>query len=293
MVVALGAAYVAYGGLTWMQAVFYGVSASVIGIIAISAYKLTTRSVGKDKLLWAIYVCAAAVTIATESEIAWLFLIAGVLTWLVRAPPKHWFGDAGSMAVLAGQLPVTSTVASAIDWPLLLQIGAFFGEAGAFVFGSGLAIVPFLYGGVVNEHHWLNDRQFVDAVAVAMITPGPVVITVGFIGYLVAGLSGAIVAALATFLPCYLFTIIPAPYFRKYGKKPGLVAFIDGVTAAAIGTITGAVVVLGKRSIVDVPTLLLMLVTILLIWKVKKLPEPAIVAAAAFVGLVIYPLLKT
>jgi chromate transporter len=188
---------------------------------------------------------------------------------------------------------VTSTVASAIDWPLLLQIGAFFGEAGAFVFGSGLAIVPFLYGGVVNEHHWLNDRQFVDAVAVAMITPGPVVITVGFIGYLVAGLSGAIVAALATFLPCYLFTIIPAPYFRKYGKKPGLVAFIDGVTAAAIGTITGAVVVLGKRSIVDVPTLLLMLVTILLIWKVKKLPEPAIVAAAAFVGLVIYPLLKT
>jgi chromate transporter len=294
MVVALGAAYVAYGGLTWMQSVFYGVGASVIGIIAISAYKLTTKSIGKDKLLWAIYLVAAAVTVITESEIIWLFLIAGVLTWLVKAPPKNWFGGGASgMTLLAAQLPTASTVASAVDWPQLLQIGVFFAEAGAFVFGSGLAIVPFLYGGVVNEYHWLNERQFIDAVAVAMITPGPVVITVGFIGYLVAGFSGAVVAALATFLPCYLFTIIPAPYFRKHGKKPGLVAFIDGVTAAAIGTITGAVVVLGKRSIVDLPTALLMLVTIVLIWKVKKLPEPVIVAFAAVIGLVAYPLLKT
>jgi len=294
MVVALGAAYVAYGGLTWMQAVFYGVAASVIGIIAISAYKLTTKSIGKDKLLWAIYVCAAAVTIITESEIVWLFLIAGVLTWLVKAPPKSWFGsgNASSMAIAAAQLPAAPAVASVIDWPQLLQIGWFFTEAGAFVFGSGLAIVPFLYGGVVNEHHWLNERQFVDAVAVAMITPGPVVITVGFIGYLVAGFPGAAVAALATFLPCYLFTIIPAPYFRRHGKKPGIVAFIDGVTAAAIGTITGAVIVLGKRSIVDLPTVLMMLITIALIWKVKKLPEPAIVALAALAGLIVYPLLK-
>lgn len=295
MVVALGAAYVAYGGLTWMQAVFYGVGASVIGIIAISAYKLTTKSIGKDKLLWAIYVCAAAVTIVTESEIVWLFLIAGVLVWLVKAPPKNWFdkNSMNGMAAIVAQLPTTSVVVSTIDWPQLLQIGVFFAEAGAFVFGSGLAIVPFLYGGVVNEYHWLNERQFIDAVAVAMITPGPVVITVGFIGYLVAGFSGAIVAALATFLPCYLFTIVPAPYFRKHGKKPGLVAFIDGVTAAAIGTITGAVVVLGKRSIVDLPTVLIMLITIALIWKAKKLPEPVIVALAAVAGLVIYPLLKT
>ncbi len=293
MVVALGAAYVAYGGLTWMQAVFYGVGAAVIGIIAISAYKLTTKSIGKDRLLWAIYLLAAVITVVTESEIVWLFLTAGVLVWLVRAPPKNWFnkGGAASMA-LATQLPTASGVASVIDWPVLLQIAAFFGEAGAFVFGSGLAIVPFLYGGVVNDYHWLNERQFVDAVAVAMITPGPVVITVGFIGYLVAGFPGAMVAALATFLPCYLFTIIPAPYFRKHGKKPGLIAFVDGVTAAAIGTITGAVVVLGKRSIVDIPTLAILLVTILLLWKVKKLPEPAIVALAAVAGLIVYPMMK-
>jgi chromate transporter len=294
MVVALGIAYMAFGGLTWMQAVFYGVGAAVIGIIAISAYKLTTKSIGKDRLLWAIYLVAAAVTIVTESEIVWLFLAAGILVWLLRAPPKRWFGGgAAGMAALAGQLPMTATVATVVDWPQLAQIGLFFAEAGAFVFGSGLAIVPFLYGGVVNHFHWLNERQFIDAVAVAMITPGPVVITVGFIGYLVAGFPGAVVAAFATFLPCYLFTIIPAPYFRKHGKKPGIVAFVDGVTAAAIGTITGAVVVLGKRSISDLPTIAILSVTLLLLWKVKRLPEPAIVALAALAGLVVYPIIKT
>lgn len=294
MVVAIGAAYVAYGGINWMQAVFYGVGAAVIGIIAISAYKLTTKSIGKDKLLWAIYLIAAIVTVVTESEIVWLFLSAGVLVWLVKAPPKDWFGKGGAASMaMAAQLPTASSIASVIDWPVLFQIAIFFAEAGAFVFGSGLAIVPFLYGGVVNEHHWLNERQFIDAVAVAMITPGPVVITVGFIGYLIAGFPGATVAALATFLPCYLFTIIPAPYFHKYGRRPGIVAFVDGVTAAAIGTITGAVIVLGKRSITDLPTAAIMAVTVLLLLKVKKLPEPVIVAAAALIGLIVFPMLKT
>jgi len=294
MVVALGAAYTAYGGLSWMQAVFYGVGAAVIGIIAISAYKLTAKSIGKDWLLWAIYSIAAGVTVVTESEIVWIFLVSGFLAWLVRAPPKGLFGKGSTPGIvaLAAQLPSAAGVASVVDWPQLFQIGVFFAEAGAFVFGSGLAIVPFLYGGVVSEHHWLNERQFIDAVAVAMITPGPVVITVGFIGYLIAGLPGAVVAALGTFLPCYLFTIIPAPYFRKHGKKPGIVAFVDGVTAAAIGTITGAVIVLGKRSITDIATMAICLVTLLLLWKVKKLPEPVIVAIAAVAGLIVFPMLK-
>ena len=291
MVVLIGMAYVKYGGLTWMQAVFYGVGAAVIGIIAISAYKLTTKSIGKDKLLWAIYLVSAAVTIVTQSELVSLFLASGVLVWLVKAPPKRWFGGGGTpgLFAVAAQLPGATPVVATVDWSVLAQIAIFFAEAGAFVFGSGLAIVPFLYGGVVNEHHWLTERQFVDAVAVAMITPGPVVITVGFIGYLVAGFPGAVVAALATFLPCYLFTIIPAPYFKKYGKLPGIVAFVDGVTAAAIGTITGAVVVLGQRSVTDIPTVLLALATVGLLWKMKKLPEPVIVAAAAVIGLLIYP----
>lgn len=289
MVVALGWAYAHFGGLSWMQAVFYGVGAAVIGIIAISAKKLTQKSVGKDKLLWAIYLLLAAVTIVTESEIAWLFIAAGVLVWLLRAPPK-WLGRQGLHAVAVTQLPLAGSLFGAVDAGLLTQIGLFFAKAGAFVFGSGLAIVPFLYGGVVTEHHWLTDKQFVDAVAVAMITPGPVVITVGFIGYLVAGLSGASVAALATFLPCYLFTIIPAPYFKKYGKLPGVIAFVDGITAAAIGAIAGSVIVITKRSIIDIPTALIALVTAALLWKFKKLQEPVIVAVAAAIGLVIHPL---
>ena len=291
MVIAIGWAYVRYGGLPWMQAAFYGVGAAVIGIIAISAYKLTTKNIGKDKLLWAIYLITAAFTVWTQSESVWLFLGAGVLVWLARAPPKRWFGRNAAPGLIALGPHGTSmcAVATGFDWPLLAQLGAFFAKAGAFVFGSGLAIVPFLYGGVVHDHQWLNERQFVDAVAVAMITPGPVVITVGFIGYLIAGLAGAVVAALGTFLPCYLFTVLPAPYFKKYGKRPDLLAFVAGVTAAAIGAITGAVIVLAERSIVDLLTALMALVTIGLIWKVKKLPEPALVAIAAIIGLLAFP----
>jgi chromate transporter len=289
MVVALGWAYVRFGGIAWMQAVFYGVGAAVIGIIAMSAKKLTSKSIGKDTLLWAIYLLLAAVTVVTESELAWLFIASGVLVWLLRAPPA-WLRKGSLPAAALAQLPAAPAMLGALDASLLAQIGIFFLEAGAFVFGSGLAIVPFLYGGVVTQHHWLNDKQFVDAVAVAMITPGPVVITVGFIGYLIAGLPGASVAALATFIPCYLFTVIPAPYFKKYGKLPGVLAFVDGITAAAIGAITGSVIVIARRSIVDWPTAVIALVTIALLWKFKKLQEPVVVAAAAILGLVIYPL---
>lgn len=290
MVLALGWAYARYGGIAWMQAVFYGVGAAVIGIIAISAQKLTVRTLGKDRLLWAIYLVLAAVTVVTESEIAWLFVAAGLVVWFRRAPPR-WLrrGDLG--AAMAAPLAQGSAIATSFDWPLLMQIGVFFAEAGAFVFGSGLAIIPFLYGGVVTQNHWLTERQFVDAVAVAMITPGPVVITVGFIGYLISGLPGATVAALATFLPCYLFTIVPAPYFKKHGKLPGVVAFVDGVTAAAVGAIAGAVIVLAQRSVVDVPTAALAVIAAALLWRFKKLPEPVVVAAAAAIGLAVYPLM--
>lgn len=283
MVVALGWLYVRFGGLTWMQAVFYGVGASVIGIIAISAYKLTTKNIGYDKLLWVIYATSATVTAVTASETVWLILVSGLLVWLVRAPPKRRIGGGTSFSVA-----VAALIAVGPDWPTLAEVGVFFAKAGTFVFGSGLAIVPFLYGGVVGEHHWLTEQQFVDAVAVAMITPGPVVITTGFIGYLIAGFPGAVVAAVGTFLPCYLFTVIPAPHFKKYGKRPAVLAFVDGATAAAIGTITGAVIVLGRRSIIDVTTLLLALATMALLWKFQKLPEPIVVAVAAALGLLTF-----
>jgi chromate transporter len=304
MVLALGWAYVKFGGLDWMQAVFYGVGACVIGIITISAYRLTRKSIGTSALLWIIYLASAAVTIVTEQESILLFLGAGLLAWTVRTGP----GQTRS-ANVAGLLAPLAIVPARQDslYETLTQIAIFFTKAGAFVFGSGLAIVPFLYGGVVNEYGWLNDHEFLDAVAVAMITPGPVVITVGFIGYIVTarqadfwtGLAGASVAALATFLPCYLFTVIPAPYFKRHGKRPGIVAFVDGVTAAAVGAIAGACVVLGRRTIFgtgwapEIPKVVLLVVTMGLLLKFKKLPEPVIVLAAALIGLVIYPWVRS
>ena len=284
MVLGLGWLYVRFGGLGCMQAVFYGVGACVIGIIAMSAGKLTAKNIGRDKLLWLIYLVSASITAVTASEPVWVVLGAGVLVWLVRAPPAAFKGGGTTYSMAALSLLVVG-----VDWPVLAEIGSFFAKAGAFVFGSGLAIVPFLYGGVVTEHHWLSEQQFVDAVAVAMITPGPVVITTGFIGYLIAGLPGAVVAAVATFVPCYLFTVIPAPYFKRYGRLPEVVAFVDGATAAAVGTIAGAVLVLGRRSIVDTPTTLLAICTVALLWKSKKLPEPVLVASAAAIGLFIFP----
>jgi chromate transporter len=285
MVVAIGYAYVELGGLPWMQSVFYGVGAAVIGLIAVSSYKLTKKTIGKDGLLWIIFLVLAVVTFLTEGENIWLILAAGFAVWFVKAPPK-FLNTANSIFFLPALLQITNQFSSN---ERLTHVWWFFLKAGAFVFGSGLAIVPFLYGGVVKDHQWLNEQQFLDAVAVAMITPGPVVITVGFIGYLVAGFTGAAVAAIATFLPCYLFTIIPAPYFKKYGRHPAIKAFIDGVTAAAIGAIAGAVIVLGKKQITDIPSVLIGLITILVLARFKKIQEPFVIIAAALAGL----LLKT
>lgn len=288
MVVVIGMAYKMFGGLPWMQAIFYGVGAAVAGIIIISSYKLIENSIGKINIisfrekwmLWLFFFIAAIITILTQQEQVLLFIAAGLLYMFIKSPPK-WFKKSSVTNVIF----LTGFDFWQFDLSRLGQIAWFFTKAGAFVFGSGLAIVPFLHGGIVNQYHWLNENEFVDAVAVAMITPGPVVITVGFIGYLVAGFPGAAVAALATFLPCYLFTILPAPYFQKYGKHPGIKAFVDGITAAVIGALAGSVIVIAIRTIKDVPTTLIALATIIILLKVKKVKEPFIILAASVAGL--------
>lgn len=290
MVLALAALYLNFGGLPWMRGAFYGIGAAVIAIIGRSAFKLVKMTLGRDPLLWALFLISAFVTAWTESEIAWLFLASGALTLLVKAPPKLGQGGA-ALSLLPLPLWSISGLAGPASVATLGTIAWYFAEAGAFVFGSGLAIVPFLHAGVVTRFHWLSDQQFLDAVAVAMITPGPVVITVAFIGYLVAGLSGATVAALATFVPCYLFTIIPAPYFRRFSKNRSIKAFVDGVTAAATGSIAGAAFVLGRRALIDVPTILIALVTVGLLLRFKKLQEPLLIAAAGVVGVVLQAVL--
>jgi chromate transporter len=289
MVVVLGIAYKLYGGLSWMQAVFYGVGAAVIGIIIMSVYKLTTKSISrfdtglikKNWLLWIFYLSAAIITFVTEREEVLLFLGAGFIYMFVKAPPKS------AKTPAAGFLFLADTGFWQFDTPTLKKIAWFFTEAGAFVFGSGLAIVPFLHGGVVKEYGWLSEQQFVDAVAVAMITPGPVVITVGFIGYLVAGFPGAVVAATCTFLPCYLLTVLPAPYFKKISKNQSIKAFVDGITAAVIGALAGAVVVIASRTITDVYSLIIAVSAIGLLIFSRKVQEPYIILGGALVGLLI------
>jgi chromate transporter len=288
MVLLLGWAYTAFGGLSWVQAVFYGVGAAVIGLIANSAYGLVRKTLGEDRLLWGIALLLAVATIATGREIVSLVLLAGLSVWLLRAPPA-WLTRATARELGSGGLIAAGLAAGtgqlAPSFSLLVQLLGFFSFAGAFVFGSGLAIVPFLHGGVVLDHQWLTEQQFRDAVAVALITPGPVVITTAFIGFLVGGLAGGLVAALGTFLPCYILTVVPAPLFRRYGTRPALAAIVQGVTAGAVGAIAGAVVVLGRGAIVDARTALIATGTLVIRRVLPRVPEPILVVAAAAVGL--------
>jgi chromate transporter len=286
MVLALAALYVHFGSLSWIQGMFYGIGAAVIAIIIRSAIKLIRTTVGKDWLLWTIFAVLAITTAWTESEIVWLFVLCGFLAMFVKAPPA---------------LPVRATpLMSASLHPLLTgihgvaaagTIGAlffFFLKAGAFVFGSGLAIVPFLYGGVVAKFHWLTERQFVDAVAVAMITPGPVVITAGFIGYLVAGALGAVAAAWAVFAPPYFIVLFGAPFYRRFAQNRQVKAFVQGVTAAAVGAIAGAAYILARRSLIDIPTVIIGAVTLAVLMLIKKIPEPVMILAAGVADVLLH-----
>lgn len=281
MVLALAGVYVRLGGLPWMRGAFYGIGAAVIAIIARGAQKLVRRTLGKDRALWIVFGVSAVVTAWTESEIIWLFLLSGlfILGWRSSTAAKATASSAVPVWLLTGlHGPALPNVLSQVFW--------YFAAAGTFVFGSGLAIVPFLHGGVVNALHWLTEQQFLDAVAVAMITPGPVVITVAFIGYLVAGPAGAGSAALGVFLPCYLFVVIPAAHFRRFAQNASIKAFVDGVTAAAVGAIAGAAFVLGRRALHDLLTVVIALFTFVVLSRFKRVPEPLVIAVSGIVGVI-------
>ena len=283
MVLGISWLYVHFGGLPWIQALFYGIGAAVIAIIVRSAYKLARATVGRDPALIALFVISAVVTGWTEKEYIWLFFGCGIAALLA----KRWRPSSATASAL---LAVPAWFASGINGPgagELWRIAWYFIEAGAFVFGSGLAIVPFLHGGVVDEFHWLNERQFLDAVAVAMITPGPVVITVAFIGFLVAGIAGAAVSAIGVFLPPYLIVIFLAPHFRRWSSNPQVKTFVAGVTAAAAGAIAGAAYVLGRRAIVDIPTVAIAVAALVISTRTRKVPEPVLILAAGAAGLIL------
>lgn len=275
--------YIQFQNLPWVQPIFYTVGACVIGIIIMSSYKLAKKAIAKEKMLFIIWAFSAVLTAVYESEEVWFFILSGLVFMLWKNPNLFQKKSLGITL-----MPFLFTgINGPADTTTAFNILKFFTIAGSFVFGSGLAIVPFLHGGVVNEYQWLTEKQFLDAVAIAMITPGPVVITVAFIGYLVAGFSGAILAGIGTFLPCYLFTIIPAPHFHKYAKNIYLKSFILGVTAAAIGAIAGASWVLGKRAVVDATTLIVCVISLGLLLK-TKIKEPLLILISGVLGLLIY-----
>jgi chromate transporter len=281
IVIAIAALYVAYNGLPVVQALFYGIGPAVIAIVALSAVRLAKKTVGKDLRLWIIFAVIAVITFVSRTEIAILFVVAGGIGILMYAPP--WKSRPRNALLF---LPVFAG-AGVRGSSTLAKLAGFFIKAGAFTFGSGLAIVPFLHQGVVLDYRWLNERQFLDAVAVGIITPGPVVIMAAFVGYLVDGLVGAIVAATAVFLPVYLFVLFIGRYIVRHRKNPSLRAFVRGATAAASGAIAGAAVVLAEGSIIDLPTAFIAISCCIVLWRFK-LPEPLLIGAAALAGVLLF-----
>jgi len=284
IVSAVAALYVAFRGTTIIQALFYGIGPAVIALILRGAWKLVRVTVRDERRLWAIFAVVALVTFLARSEVALLVILAGLVGIAIYAPPG-WLrrAQAAPMALPLG-CGTLWAAAQSTDPNVLLQLGVFFFKAGAFTFGSGLAIVPFLQQGVVHDFGWLNEREFLDAVAMGMITPGPVVITAVFVGYLVAGLAGATVAGLGVFLPPFLMVVLFAPWIIRYRKHPIVVGFTKGATAAAAGAIVGAAAVIGTQVIVDVTTAGIFLAALAVLWR-TKLPEPLVVGAAGIIGL--------
>ena len=289
LVLAVAVVYVEFQGLTVVQSLFYGIAPAVMAIIAIAAVKLGRLTNRADPRLWAISAVTLAVTAVTEAEIALLFVAAGLVMMFWEAPPRFLAGSSGRTMLLS---PVGfSFLMDSAGTGTLLALSLFFLKAGAFIFGSGLAIVPFLREGVVEQHHWLTERQFLDAVAMGLITPGPVVITAAFIGYLVAGMAGAAVSTVAIFLPIYLGVVIPARWFIRHQGHPRVRGFVKGATAAAAGAIGGATIVLTRGAVIDWPTAAIALAALAFVWRFKN-REPLLVLAAGLAGLAIYPLVR-
>jgi chromate transporter len=289
IVAALGALYVHLGDLRPVTAVFYGVSPAVIALILHSCYRLARLGM-EDWLQWAIAAVCFAVTIVLRAEVALLFIGAGIVGILYygslfrRPPPTTVMGIA--FVAVPAVVPLAPSASPSILAKLLL----FFLKAGALTFGSGLVIVPFLEQGLVQQYGWLDQRQFLVAVAIGMISPGPVVITATFVGYLVAGFWGSLISTIGIFLPSFLFVLIAAPMLARHRGNPNVQGFVKGAYGAAIGTILGACVLLGQIAIGDWLTISVGLVSlgVLFVWKVSN---PLLIAATAAVGLIAFPLL--
>jgi len=291
LVLAVAAIYDAVEGLSQIRALFYGIGPAAIAIITLAAWKLAKTTNKVDPKLWAVSAALMAITIITHSELAYLFIVAGLLGILVYARPKRWprwrVRRKPRLAGLVPFAPGSIGFLPVISGTTLVAVGLFFLKAAAFTFGSGLAIVPFLHQGVVVEHKWLTEHQFLDAVAMGLISPGPVVIMATFVGYLAAGFLGAVVATIAVFAPVWVFNVVIGRIFLRYRQNPQVRGFVKGVTAAAVGAIAGAAVLLGRGAITDVWTVVIFAAALLILY-VRKLKEPYVVGLAGLAGLLLY-----
>jgi chromate transporter len=286
LVIGVAVLYVRYQGLSVVQSLFYGIAPAVMAIIALAAVKLGRLTNGLDLRLWVISAITLLTTAVTGAEIALLFVVAGVVMMFWEAPPR-WQRPHASVVL---PLPLAfSVLMGTASGGTLILLALFFLKAGAFIFGSGLAIVPFLREGVVEQHHWLTERQFLDAVAMGLITPGPVVITAAFIGYMVGGLTGAAISTAAIFAPIYLGVVVPARWFLRHQDHPRVRGFVKGATASAAGAIGGATIVLTRGAVVDWPTAVIAGLALVFVLRTRN-REPVLVLLAAVAGLVAYPL---
>jgi len=288
IVATLGALYTYFGGLSPVTAIFYGVAPAVIALILSSCYSLAKLGM-EDWLQWAIAAVCFVVTVAVQAEVALLFLASGIvgIAYYGSLFRGKTVPSLPLLAALAVTAPTTNAAAGSILGKLLL----FFLKAGSLTFGSGLVIVPFLEKGLVQQTGWLDERQFLVAVAMGMISPGPVVITATFVGYLVAGFWGSLVSTVGIFLPSFLFVLLVAPILVRNRANLNVKGFVKGAYAAAIGTILGACVLLGKIAIGDWLTVVIALVSLIVLvrWKVSN---PVLVAATAMIGLIAFPILQ-
>jgi chromate transporter len=293
IVVAVGAVYSHYSGSSVVQALFYGIAPAVMAIITIAAIKLVKLTDRRDWRLWGISAAVFTLTAATGSEPVLIIVGAGLLMILLDARPRLRLRRRRPPDDIAGTdtgpkpMPMLIGLGTLAGGGTLASLALSFLKTGAIVFGSGLAIVPFMRAGVVDQHHWLSDSQFLDSVAIGLITPGPVVISAGFIGYLVAGLPGAIVSSIAIFTPIYLGIVVPGRWFLRHRDNAQLRAFVAGATAAAAGALCGAVVVLTRQAVTDWITAAVALATLGLLWRFK-IKEPYVVVATGALGILLY-----
>jgi len=253
---ALSWIYVRFGSLPEGQALFYGINPSVVAIILVATYRLgKTALQGKAQMLLGIAAFGAAVFGVNEVII---LLTSGMIGIILYAPPG-WLRNVFGMMFFSG-IPFFRTILNDWAWlnDRLVQLGIFFLKVGSLLFGSGMVLFAFIQQDVVNRFGWITQQQLIDAIAVGQMTPGPVLSSATFIGFLVSGLSGSVIATVAVFLPSFIIVAVIGPAIPRLRRSATAQAFLKGVNAAVVALILAVSLSLFRSAIVDGWTVLVL-----------------------------------